>query len=150
MPGYKGHLMGGSVFAACAWAGVALWLPSGAPGPLLGLVLAAVTVMAALFPDVDTDSKGQGLFYSILAAVDLGLLFYGQYRWAAVLGFAAMLPALGHHRGWTHSWWAMLLVPLPILLLPVLFWGLPPLALAPFYIAAVLGYLSHLILDALF
>jgi membrane-bound metal-dependent hydrolase YbcI (DUF457 family) len=150
MPGYKGHLVGGGVFAGCAWAALALWLPAHEPGPALGAVLCAVTVLAALFPDVDTDSKGQNLFYAILAAVDLGLLIRGQYRWAAVLGFAAMLPALGHHRGWTHAWWAMFLIPLPILVLPVIFWGVDPLALAPFYAAAVLGYLSHLVLDAVF
>lgn len=150
MPGYKGHLMGGGLFGGLAWAAVALWLPEQEPGPLLGLVLTAVTVMAALFPDVDTDSKGQSLFYAILAAVDLGLLIRGQFKWAAVIGFAAMLPALGHHRGWTHTWWAMFLIPLPILVLPVIFWQVHPLALAPFYAAAVLGYLSHLVLDWLF
>ncbi|WP_172961674.1 metal-dependent hydrolase [Desulfovibrio ferrophilus] len=148
MPGYRGHLMGGGLFAGVAWAAVALWLPEQEPGPLFGIVLTAITVLAALFPDVDTDSKGQSLFYAILAAVDLGLLIRGQFKWAAVIGFAAMLPALGHHRGWTHSWWAMFVIPLPILVLPVIFWEVHPLALAPFYAAAVLGYLSHLVLDA--
>lgn len=150
MPGYKGHLVGAGLWAGAAWGAVALWLPVHEPGPLLGTVLAAVCVMAALFPDVDTDSKGQNLFYAIMAAVDLGLLIRGEYRWAAVLGFAAMLPALGRHRGWTHSWWAMFAVPLPILVLPVIFWGVDPVALVPFYAAAVLGYLSHLTLDLLF
>jgi len=148
MPGYKGHLVGGGLAVTAAWAGLSAWLPAHDPGPLLGTVLAAICVLAALFPDVDTDSKGRHLFYAILAAVDLGLLVRGEYRWAAVLGFAAMLPAVGHHRGWTHSWWAMLVVPLPILVLPVIFWGLDPLALVPFYLAALLGYLSHLVLDA--
>lgn len=149
MPGYKGHLAGAGLVAGGAWAALGAWLPAHDPGPLLGSVLVAVCALAALFPDVDTDSKGRGLFYAILAAVDLGLLARGQYRWAAVIGFAAMLPALGHHRGWTHTWWAMLVVPLPILVLPVAFYGVEPLALVPFYAAAVLGYLSHLVLDAL-
>jgi hypothetical protein len=43
----------------------------------------------------------------------------------------------------------MRLVPLPILVRPGVFSGAQPVALVPFYAAAVLGYLSHLVLDAL-
>ncbi len=149
MPGYQGHVVGGAVFAASAWTALAFSAPAWAPNPLVGAVLSCIVILAALFPDVDTDSKGQNIFYTLLALVDIGLLIEQKYRWSAVLGFAAMLPALGHHRGWTHSWWAMLVVPLPVVLLPVVFWHMPALALLPFYGAAVLGYFSHLVLDFL-
>lgn len=150
MPGYKGHVVGGGVFAAAAWGSLAAFAPAWEPGPVLGAVCVCLCVLAALFPDVDTDSKGQNLYYAVLAVVDVALLAHGEYKWAAILGFVAMLPALGHHRGWTHSWWAMLVVPLPILILPVVFYEVDPVGLLPFYAAAVVGYLSHLVLDAVF
>ena len=103
--------------------------------------------MGALFPDTDTDSKGQNLFYAIMVVLDIAFMIKGMYRWAAVLGFCAMLPALGRHRGWTHTWWAMALVPLPILLLPMIFFDQPLLRPLPFYLSAVSGYFSHLLLD---
>lgn len=147
MPGYQGHVVGGTLTAGGVWLSLALWLPMYQPEPLQGVALMAIAMLTSLFPDVDTDSKGQRLFYAILVVVDLTLLWFGKYRWAAILGFVAMLPAIGQHRGWTHTWWAMLIVPLPILLLPVIFFGTGLEVLAPYYLAAVLGYFSHLILD---
>ncbi len=118
--------------------------------PETAVFLGVTALMGALFPDTDTDSKGQNLFYLILVILDLAFMIKGMYRWAAVLGFCAMLPALGRHRGWTHTWWAMLLVPLPILLLPVVFYDQPVWRLLPFYLSAVIGYFSHLLMDRIF
>lgn len=104
-----------------------------------------------MFPDVDTDSKGQNLFYVVFAAVDLGLIFQKQYIWAAWLGFFAMLPAIGSHRGWTHTWWAMLLVPVPILAVPAVTMSVEfAKDFVPFYVAFATGYFSHLLLDGEF
>ncbi|HDQ39558.1 MAG TPA: hypothetical protein ENN39_00780 [Desulfonatronum sp.] len=149
MPGFKAHLFGGALFFLLALTAV-LWLGIYRPDYQTLALLAVITLLAALFPDVDTDSKGRVLFYGALLALYLVLMIQGRYRLAAVLGFCALLPAVAHHRGWTHSWWAMLLVPLPILILPVAFYERSPLLLLPFYLAAVLGYLSHLVLDRVF
>lgn len=135
------------------WAGCfagAVQLDFVPPHPETAAVLGVTALMGALFPDTDTDSKGQNLFYLILVILDLAFMIKGMYRWAAVLGFCAMLPALGRHRGWTHTWWAMLLVPFPILLLPVVFYAQPLERLLPFYFSAVIGYFSHLLLDRIF
>jgi membrane-bound metal-dependent hydrolase YbcI (DUF457 family) len=149
MPGYKGHLIGGICFFGLCLAGV-IWLGVYKPEPQTALVLLCIFLVGALFPDVDTDSKGQNLFYGVLAILDLALMIKGEYKWAAILGFCALLPAIGHHRGWTHTWWAMLLVPLPIIILSMIFYRFPLQALLPFYLAAVLGYLSHLVFDRKF
>ena len=146
MPGYKGHLVGGLTLAMLVLAGIA-WLGLYMPDPVTAGALTLVAVLAALFPDVDTDSKGQRLYYALLVAVDLGLILLGLYVWAAVLGLFAMFPALGAHRGWTHTWWAMLLVPSPLIVLPWWLLALPVERSAPFYVAAVVGYASHLLLD---
>ncbi len=149
MPGYRGHVAGGAVLWGGCFAG-ALWLGLPQPSPETAVVLGVAALMGALFPDTDTDSRGQNLFYLILVLLDIAFMIKGLYRWAAVLGFCAMLPALGRHRGWTHTWWAMLLVPLPVLLLPVVFYGQSLERLLPFYLSVVVGYFSHLLLDRTF
>lgn len=112
--------------------------------------LAATCLLASLFPDVDTSSKGRPVFYSMLAVLDLVLIVNEEYKWAAIVGLVAMLPALGNHRGWTHTWWAMLAVPLVLLAVPFVLFEFSWQRLAPFYAAAVLGYFSHLALDRQF
>lgn len=150
MPGYKGHLAGGLFFAVMGLVG-AVMLGLMVFDPLVGAGLVGFCLLGALFPDVDTDSKGQNLYYSVFAMVDLGLILNEQYVWAAWLGFFAMLPAIGSHRGWTHTWWAMLLVPTPILVLPLLLKGGESLPVfLPFYSAYCVGYFSHLLLDGEF
>ncbi len=149
MPGYKVHIGGGVLIGGGCLAAVA-WFGYYQPKPETAVALVVIALLGALFPDTDTDSKGQNLFYSCLVILDLALMIKGHYKWAAILGFCAMLPAIGHHRGWTHTWWAMLIIPLPIILLPVIFYRLSPETLLPFYLAAVVGYFSHLLLDRKF
>lgn len=146
MPGFKAHLFGGALFFLLALAAV-LWLGIYQPDQQTLMILAVITVLGALFPDVDTDSKGRVLFYGILLVVSLALMIWGDFRLAAILGFCALLPAVAHHRRWTHNWWAMLLVPLPLVILPVAFYERSMASVLPFYAAAVIGYLSHLVLD---
>jgi hypothetical protein len=108
-----------------------------------------VAVLFGLWPDVDTNSKGQDIFFGIAFIVDIVLIWTGRLEAAAYLGLLAMTPIVGKHRGWTHAKLAMLLVPLPIVLIPYvnnhnnLTFGLL------FYGAAVVGYFSHLLLDGL-
>jgi membrane-bound metal-dependent hydrolase YbcI (DUF457 family) len=146
MAGYKGHVLGGIMaWAVCLVAVMRFGLYKPEPGA--AMLLLCIVLLGALFPDTDTDSKGQNLFYGCFAVLDLVLILNGAYKWAAVLGFCALLPALGRHRGWTHTWWAMVLIPLPVMALPMIVLDLPFKDLLPFYLAGVLGYLSHLILD---
>ncbi|WP_027184847.1 metal-dependent hydrolase [Desulfovibrio inopinatus] len=149
MPGYRTHIFGALVAGAAVLAGL-YWLGRSMPSIEMCLFLAVLVVLGGLFPDVDTDSKGQNLFYLALVGLDLYLIFNKQYRYAALLGFCALLPALGPHRGWTHTLWAMALVPLPVLLVPTFFYGIPWQSMLPYYLAVVLGYFSHLALDRKF
>lgn len=147
MPGYRGHIAGGVFFGVMGVVG-AVMMGFLARDPVQILALIGFCLLGGMFPDVDTDSKGQKLFYSILICVDLGLIYYRMYMWAAWLGLFSMLPAIGHHRGWTHTWWAMLVVPLPIIIIPALLLdGQSLLPFFRFYAAFVLGYFSHLLLD---
>ncbi|MFN3595870.1 MAG: metal-dependent hydrolase [Rubricoccaceae bacterium] len=157
MAGYRGHLAGAVVFFGLYFGGLVLLYSVDQayqrfsslemiayPVMLLGLAL-----MFALWPDVDTNSKGQNLFYGIFFIADVVLIATRAFEMAAYLGLFCILPVLGRHRGWTHTYWAMLLIPLPLLVLPYVLVPERPLAGLPFYGAAVVGYFSHLFMDGM-
>lgn len=155
MAGYKGHLAGATLFGIgyIALLGYVFTIDAAYRQfsfieqigyPLALLVLA---LLFGLWPDVDTNSKGQQVFYSIFFVTDLFLIVTERFKAAAYLGLVALLPVLSRHRGWTHTWWAMLLIPSPLLILPYLHMPERPLIGLPFYGAAVVGYLSHLVVD---
>ena len=149
MPGYKAHMTGAALVASAA-IGAATWLGIYRPGLETILALGALAVLGGLFPDVDTDSKGRRLFYGLAVVADAILILRHDYRTSALLGFFALLPAIDGHRGWTHSWWAALVVPCPLLLVPAYLLHQPWQPMLPYYFAFVLGYFSHLLLDATF
>jgi membrane-bound metal-dependent hydrolase YbcI (DUF457 family) len=156
MANWKGHIGGGIVLGA-AYAAAVSYAPVERFAEAAGLLhdwqaLLAVMVLSvlfALFPDIDTNSKGQNIFYGIALGFDVMLIASGNIQAAAYLGLIAMLPIVGKHRGWTHSKLAMLLVPLPIVLVPYLYSEKVLSISLIYYGAAVVGYFSHLLLDGL-
>lgn len=156
MANYKGHIVGGFVFTA-GYAAAINFLPLARFAKYAGIfsqwqaVLAVfiIGILFALFPDVDTNSKAQDIFFGIVFPLNIILIWQGMIQAAAYLGLISMLPIIGHHRGWTHKRWAMFVVPLPILLVPYLYKQEILPASIIFYLAAVVGYFSHLFLDGL-
>ena len=156
MASYKGHLVGGFV-GAVVYTGVMTFVPVERFAEYAHLLkdwqpLAAVFIFSmlfSLFPDVDTKSKGQGIFYWAAFLLDVLLIVNHYLQAAAYLGIVAMLPLLTKHRGWTHAIWSAFLIPLPIIVVPYLYdEKLFSISLV-FYGAAVAGYLSHLLFDGL-
>jgi membrane-bound metal-dependent hydrolase YbcI (DUF457 family) len=154
MASYRGHIWGGLLFfvpfVILLVFGFELYKQ-----PLPNLIaqvaiLLGITLLFALFPDIDIKSKGQRIFYIIFFCVDLLLIVSSHWREAAFLGLFAMLPLIVEHRGWTHSFWAALIIPLPFLLLPIWFAKSGWKAGLPYYLAAVTGYLSHRFMDGIF
>lgn len=154
MPGYKGHISFAVVFGLILIVG--LGTTSLAKAMSLSLQLSTalgvlwLAVLFALFPDIDIKSAGQKLFYRLFFVLDIGLIIAEKYKESALLGLLIIIPILSRHRGWTHTIFAMLLIPLPILLLPMYYTknyynteGLP------FYLGAVAGYFSHLVADGM-
>src|SRR5690606_7087898 len=111
--------------------------------------LAIVGMLFGLFPDVDTNSRGQDIFFITAFLADIALIWAGRLEAAAYLGLLAMTPIVGKHRGWTHKKWAMFVVPLPIILIPYIYDSQNLVLAILFYGAAVTGYFSHLLLDGL-
>lgn len=146
MPGYRVHI-GGSIVAGLLILLLLVNIGMYIIDPQQVAVLIMLCILGALFPDIDTDSKGKRIFYSGMLLLSLALIYFKEFRWAAYLGILAMLPGISAHRGWTHTWWAMLMVPMPMLVLPYYLYGQPFPTLLPYYVAFVTGYFSHLLLD---
>lgn len=156
MANWRGHIIGGVVFTT-VYAVAMLFVPVEQFAESARLLqdwqaMAAVFVIGilfGLFPDVDTNSKAQDIFFGFAFIIDILLIWSRHIQAAAYLGLIAMLPIITHHRGWTHSKIAMVLVPLPILVIPWLYdTAMLPISIV-FYGAAVSGYFSHLFLDGL-
>lgn len=156
MANYKGHVVGGAV-AGITYYGVISYVPIERFAEAAGLLydwqaifaVIVISTLFGLFPDVDTNSKAQDLFFGIVFPLDILLLWAGSIVAAAYLGLISMLPIIGHHRGWTHKKWAMFIIPLPILLIPYLYDSASLPISTVYYGAAVAGYFSHLLLDGL-
>ncbi|HEY9712463.1 MAG TPA: metal-dependent hydrolase [Chroococcales cyanobacterium] len=156
MAGYKGHLVGAAasnaVYVGALKTVHSQWLQQNA-GLLsdwqLIVGLFVIAMLFGLWPDVDTNSKGQNIFFGLAFIADILLIVTGRVEAAAYLGLLAMTPIIGKHRGWTHSKLAMILVPLPIVIVP--YWHRSDLLTVSIllYGAAVVGYFSHLLLDGL-
>lgn len=157
MSGYKGHIAGGTV-AGVAYAAVITSVVEVANFNvsfglkdqwLFPAILVTLTILFGLWPDIDTNSKGQDIFFSGMFLLNLYLIYEKQYQLSAFLGLLAMLPILGKHRGWTHNRLFMFLIPLPILVVPYLASDVGSWSGAPYYGAAVVGIASHILLDGL-
>lgn len=154
MANYKGHIAGAVAVTTVYVLGMSFL-----PGELLektGGILSdwqlvagmyVVAMLMGLWPDIDTNSKGQDIFFGTAFLFDILLISQGYLEAAAYLGMLAMTPIVGKHRGWTHSRWAMVLVPLPIVVVPYINDTSILATYLIFYGAAVSGYFSHLLLD---
>ena len=133
----------------------------------------AVAVLFGLWPDVDIKSKSQKIFYTVLFALNVGLIvFFQKYLESALLGLFAMLPIMSKHRGWTHAKITMILLPSVFLLIPIYAayseWATDGTLIDsfnalgkweglmdavhsgfPFYVASFIGYATHLHLDGI-
>jgi len=141
---YKGHLAGGA-FAFIIYLAALIVFFAYKP-TFEVLIWFGICILGSIWPDVDTNSLGQKLFYGFFIVLDAVFLITGRFKEAAVLGFFALLPVVAKHRGWTHSLSAAFLVPSPLLVLPMINPALSAGGLE-YYTPAVIGYLSHLILD---
>lgn len=141
----KGHLIFGIIAVF-----VFLFIVSNyffVPNTIDIVLYVVIGILFSLWPDVDTKSLGQKLFYTLFFFTDLYLIWLEEYKIAAYLGLIIILPVLAKHRGWTHSKAAMILVPLPILLYPMWVNAALDFSFLPYYAIAVTGYFSHLLLD---
>ncbi|MDP8228236.1 MAG: metal-dependent hydrolase [Candidatus Electryoneaceae bacterium] len=129
------YIVVSSLFWVIGWLDLAIYL-------IIGM-------MASVWPDIDTKSMGQKAFYRLFFIFNGYLIVTEQYQISAYLASFVILPLLTKHRGWTHTSLSMILIPSPLLLYPMYQQSFERWdgAGLPYYLAAVIGYMSHLILD---
>jgi uncharacterized membrane protein YobD (UPF0266 family) len=144
MPGYKAHIAGALIAYVAAilvvpaliiqpWSVHAEWLMCACAG--------------ALFPDVDTKSKGQRLWYALVAFMMVVLYKRHAYVPLATLGACAFLPLLVAHRSFFHQpWFLFLLTVVSVYGLSIL-WPDASGRIATDAGFFFLGALTHLVLD---
>ncbi len=150
MPGYRGHISVSIGITAVFYLVVSIFSLSVGiflePEVIIGVLISVL--LFGLWPDVDTNSLGQDIFYPIFLITAIVLLIMNRTFESAVVGIFSMLPTVGKHRGWTHSWWAALLIPsLFLIIIPSLMTRDINLTLWPYAASGTVGYLGHLFAD---
>lgn len=143
MPGYKGHIVGG---LAAYFVVVLLCSCMQSSWVLLtqGLLF---TCLGALFPDIDTKSKGQKFFYTLLCAACIALLLNQFYIMVAFIATIAFLPLMVPHRGLFHNFWFIMVFIIMTSFMLITFFPLYKMSILKNAAFFMLGVLSHLLLD---
>lgn len=144
MPNFKGHLAGG-VFIYLVFF---YWIVSNQTVSLTtSLEWLLFALAGSLFPDVDTKSKGQKIFYWIVLFLAALLLSMNHIQAFVILGFISLFPLLVRHRGIFHRTWFVILVPSLVAAFCCMY--MPNCGIIIFYdtLFFILGALSHLWLD---
>ena len=106
-----------------------------------------ISVIYSILPDMDIKSNGSVLFYFLVILITGFLCLEGKYYQACILFGVSLIPQFIPHRGITHTILFALLFPaLPYLLFYK--FNISNNYFPLFYISAVMGYLSHLVLDS--
>lgn len=146
MPGYKGHLVGGAVAFSCLILITKYWQQ---PSLFLAIQYFFFTLLGSLFPDIDTKSRGQGIFYRILLIVLGVLIFRRNIQVCLILSLVSLTPLLVRHRGLFHKIWFIIITPFSIAFLASYASHLSLGAYSMQALFFVVGALSHIVLDKL-
>ncbi len=144
MPNYKGHLLGGFIVFMVT---MLLVYSRYHVSLFTGLEWGLCTLLGALFPDIDTKSKGQKLFYRLLFIVLIFLIFQQKFQVAVFICLAGFIPLLVNHRGLCHN--ILFILSIPLLFSWYFFLFLPHYSLLILgdLLFFTLGAISHLWLD---
>lgn len=104
MPGYRTHIVGGIL----SWAALLLALSHYCTSGFIAVEWLCCACFGSLFPDIDIKSKGQQLFYRILAIAFILMLLKGRFVDIAMMSALALFPLTVRHRGIMHSFWFLL------------------------------------------
>jgi membrane-bound metal-dependent hydrolase YbcI (DUF457 family) len=160
---FRGHLVGGLASGVLTAEIVAQSGQLSSGHGLAWVGVCCTAVVASLLPDLDTSSVPQRWYFRVVFVVLIGMGMTGHFRLATGLAVISLLPLLDHHRGWTHSVGAPLIVPLALGVLQALSMapagatglalvqaGLEGLAANLVYVvAATIGWYTHLLLDGM-
>ena len=143
MPGFRGHLIGGTI----TYLALVHSMQRLQPSPILLISGFVFCVIGSLFPDVDIKSKGQKLFYSLALIFLILFLWYERTDLFIGLSLLGTVPLLVRHRGLFHQAWFLIFISISTaLVIGNLCVDSSSFAMknALFFLA---GTLSHIVLD---
>lgn len=143
MPGYKGHLVGGTVAFGVTYLVVHNFCPSLiTAGQWLGCALAG-----SLFPDVDVKSKGQNYFYWVILFALIVTILQRSFEWLAIVSVLSIVPMLVRHRGLFHR--VSFIIALPMSIWLGVNYYFPAITYVVFFnvLFFIAGAISHVWLD---
>ena len=147
MPGYRLHIFGGLI----TFIGIAFLCSKLLCGTLPATInlfqWALFCILGALFPDVDTKSKGQGIFYKVMLFILIFLLWKKKWSLFVFLSFVSLVPVLSRHRGLFHRVWFVTTIPLTIAFIAGLSFPAYNTLFLSNAIFFICGALSHIALD---
>lgn len=143
MPNYKTHLFAGTV----TFAGLLLVMHNYNTNLFTALQWLSCCLIGSLFPDIDTKSKIQKVFYIFLLIIFITLTIKNKTKLFVPLSFIGIAPLIVNHRGIFHNLWFIIAIGIAIVFI-VSIYSPNQTALALnnviFFIA---GAFSHLWLD---
>lgn len=143
MPNYKKHLVGG--FAT--YSVLLFLLRSFNPTFIYAIEWLGLCLFGSLFPDVDTKSKIQKIFYISLLLTLFLLMSQNKLHLCLFLSFLGFSPLIVNHRGLFHKAWFLIAIAtiFGCILIKYNYMNSTIMTLhALFFIA---GALSHIVLD---
>ncbi len=147
MPGYKGHLVGGFVAFSVTYVVVTACQIVMVNSIMPVITLLLFCLAGALFPDIDTKSKGQKYFYWFILILLLYFTYKKMFMQLAFLSILATLPMLVKHRGIFHNIWFLLAGLGALCYLLVLYLPHYDQIIIIHMIFFIMGAISHLWLD---
>jgi hypothetical protein len=145
MPNYKGHLVGG-----LATYTVLLFLLCRSTNPTLisAMQWLVICLLGSLFPDVDTKSKIQKIFYTSFVLLLFCLISWNKLKLALFLSLISLSPLVVNHRGIFHKAWFIIAITVAFVFFSVeikLFHSCSEITIPALFFTA--GALSHIVLD---
>ena len=106
MPGYKGHIVGGiGIFLLLSY-----FLVPSEISIITKIECLLFALAGSLFPDIDINSKGQRLFYSLFMLILAVCLKFGRWFACGVMSLILCVPIIAKHRSIFHRWWFLTLI----------------------------------------
>lgn len=149
MPKYKAHLIFGTFsFLVCVYLSFILIHFCPTILQIIGCFLCAL--LGSIFPDIDTTSKMQRIFFLFSSISLLSSIIFRFWFLFFNLSFVTLIVMLLKHRTLTHNIWFILVLSILLAFMSMFFGGFLGLDLALGSFSFLIGAISHILLDFLF
>lgn len=147
MPGHHTHKAAAGL-AVIATIVLTHWsLPLAAMWNVQNITRFLAGIAGGLFPDIDTKSRGQRLWYMLLVPLLGAALLAKHTIFICILGVLAVIPPLLPHRGVTHELWFVFLAPLGGPIIVSIYQPAYLHSAIDLYFFFIIGAITHLLLD---